>query len=520
MPLLQYLGNFQGYKAIRSPFYDLFSAIFYLPTAPFLGVRATTIFSLLVGCVSVPALFILVNRSYGEYPAILSTLLYAFYPKLLVLTGQGYPEAVSTGIVILTVLSMTKASGKLHGTVTGGILATLAYLIYIPAVVFGVWTGVYLVSWRVRQIILSGRIIQREFRDVLKFGVIPIATGFLYLLFGPVTRVIANSSGQGGNAAKPLFIHPESYGLGEKVIRYLLYNYFDFWWHLRGFDKEFHVLRAIDKVQSFLGPGSDVFLLGWVGLTTILSILILIGTWKMITRRGHNDQFYLGWITVYVIVDTFMNLGWVGAFQFRHIFPVFPAICVAFGIGGSVVMNGRLGQMFSRHTPLNNFKFRNKRLDIFQITVILLLLSLVAVGFVNGYFAAENNRHSMKEPTDRMLNEIDPSDTVVVTNDANYQWTVLYSEGQVWPLIWVGTNEQLKSAKSRTVIADIRIVEPENLPNREIDYIYMLQPCGDLSAHQLKIRQTILDRGGREIFRLSEERGSKCDVTASLIDSS
>lgn len=520
LPLLQYVGNFEGYKPSRSPFYDVFSAILYIPTDPILGIRAVTVFSLLVSVLSVPAMFIVARRLFDYRVAVFSTIFYAFYPKLLVLTGQGFPEAAGTGILVLSLFALIDRSGSIRGTVSAGIGVTLAYLTYIPAVLFGIYTGLFLIGQQVFSDGLNLNGIRERFRSIIAYTIFPFAVGTLYILFGPVQKVFETASGGGGvgGSYAGIFVNPSTYSPAEKTIRYIGYHFFDFWWHMRGFDGESGVLRIIQQTGNFLGHWSAVFFLGWGVITVILSIVIVVGFIRMVNCRTRASVYIAGILVLYIAVDTYRNLGWAGGLQVRHILPIILPVSLCFGMGASY-----LSEYFISVRNIE-YQFPNRYLpnfisiqSLFQIITIFLLVTLISASSVNVYYAAQNNQKAMMEPTDRLTSEVKPEEQVAVATHSNYHRTVLYSEGKIMPNIWAENEFKKNYASSRTVVADIRVVSPTNVSNAPEDYLFITEQCGSFSKRERRLIDAAVNAGGSVVFNETSERGSRCSIQNTLI---
>lgn len=517
LPTLEYIGDFQGYKPIRAPFYDVFSAASYLLTEPLFGIRAVTIFSLLTSILSIPLMFVVARRLFNRDVALFATILYALYPKFSVLSGRGMPEAAATGFVVFSLFALVDDSGSIRGNIAAGISVTGAYLLYIPAVVFGIYTGAVLLLQRLSSRTCFEMVSTPQLRGILAYVLVPFATGMMYLSFGPVRMILENVSGEAGNLTKSLFINPEAYGTIEKSFRYIVYMYFDFWWHMRGFDKEGNILGTINKLQSYLGEYSLLFFTVWTFITLLLTITILLGIFRLTRRRSIIDLYILGWIAFYIIVHTYKNFGWTGGFQFRHIFPVFPALVLTFGVGVQYIR--RL--LETRDIPAMASLKQQTTIDsqvLLQIITVAALVVLIVVASVQVQSTGENNRISMVEPVDELTAVTDQGDVVAATTKKNYHWTVLFSEGSVKPIVLVKDQEQSGSVESRTVAADIRVVPSSNISSVDADYLFITDQCGGFSDRQNRFADRALTAGGTEIYNRTLKRGSRCTVQTSIIE--
>nr|WP_192498378.1 glycosyltransferase family 39 protein [Halorussus halophilus] len=503
------------------PFYDLFSALFYVPTSPFLGVRAVTVFSLIVSCVSVLVFYPAARRFFDERAALYATTLYALYPKLLVLTAKGYPEASAVGIIVISTYALgtsRERNGAPFWSVVAGVTATFSYLLYVPAVLYGILTAAFVqLDSRIRTPVEGSRLraLSVPTTTTVLYVLPPFVVGVLYLVFGPLQKILTTASADSGTAVSSLFVDPDSYGVMEKVVRYVAYEYFDFWWHLRGFDKEKHVLGTVEKLQNFLGDAFWIFFGGWTGITLFLTVIICIGIGAMAKRRKPADVYVLGIGAVYLVALTFRNAGWVGAFQTRHVFPLFFAVTLTFGVGAARLVEwGKNEPLGQRYATVTNRLNANK---LVHLLVVLGLVALVANGGVNAYLAGQNDRVSKEAPITELTAVAASDDTVAVASLENYWWSVLYSEGEVWPVLWVNTSAAEDTAKSRTVRADIQVHET-NEPLTGTDLLYLSNPCGPLNEYQQTLADTAVERGGSIVINRSRSRGTRCRVTAVLVE--
>jgi hypothetical protein len=107
-----YLSNFSGYKPGRMPFFDAFSAIFYVPFSQLVGVKALVVFNLVITFAAIPAFYIATSRLFSSNVATPATLLFALYPKYIVLTSTGLPEAAAVSFLALALYGFTTAQNS------------------------------------------------------------------------------------------------------------------------------------------------------------------------------------------------------------------------------------------------------------------------------------------------------------------------------------------------------------------------------------------------------------------------
>ena len=432
---------------------------------------------------------------------------------------QGLPEAASASIIVLSLYILTDHSGSLRGSLSAGLSVTVAYLVYIPAVLYAVYTWFALV---VSEIDLSSKKVEYIGSpvSVLAYTIIPGIVGVVYLIFGPVRYAIKSAGGEAGSAVYPLFITPESYTTAEKIVRYISYYYFDFWWFVRGFDKEKNILATIKPLID----NRPVFLACWIGATFILTIIIFTGLLKLIKRRDKIDNYIIGWVVIYFIVDTYMNLGWVGGFQFRHFFPVFPAIAFVFGVGAKQVAELLCHKMKS----FDGLNHVNMPLKIgmkrgLQIVLLLSFIFMISATTVGGLSTGSYTKVSDIDPVTKLTNEVSTDDKIAVTSSHAYRLTYLFSEGKVKPTVLISkrtASERLSSNSTklvpRTVTANATIISPQNISRIDADYLFVLPRC-EYTVREQQLIQTSLSNGGTIVYNMTKKQGSRCDTRSILI---
>lgn len=515
MSALVYLSDFESYMAVRMPFYDVLAAAFYVPTAWLFGVKATKIFALVVSAASLPFFYGAVARLFDRRVGLGALVLFALYPKMLVLTGQGFPEAASAGFIAVSLYGLARGrdTASLGWYAIGGGFAMLAYLMFIPSVAYGVLATVYLyLTERDGRPSRLADLVPRPRTWV--FSLPPGVMGLAYLRYGPLNDAVGVVTGEWSNMAVPLF-DVGTYPLAERVVRYLLYVYFDFWWHFRGYDKEGGILRTVTSLQQFLGDAFYPYAAGWFLLTGLLTVAVLYGIVRLAEKREATATFVLAWLFLYVVLFNVRNSGWTGIFQTRHVFSIFPAVCVAFG-AGSVALVDRYGESLSAVTG----RVLPDRLavpDLAAIVTVVVFGILIVNGAAEGVIIAENHRLSKAEPVDELERIAGEDGTVAVATRWDYWDVVLYSEGAVRPVLLAPTAADRALFERWTVLADIRVVDESAVASTRVDYFYAAH-CGEYRPRQQRYRTAILAEGVTPVHEQTLERGAgRCTVRVSVL---
>lgn len=496
---LAYMSNFQGYMAVRMPFFDVFAAAFYVLFEDLLGVKALSAFTVFVCVASLPVFYLVVANLFDERIATFSLLFYSLYPKFIVLSAQGFPEAASVAFLVFSLYAFTNGLPERSSMWLGiaGIFALLAYLMFIPAVA----VGVLIAAWIYIDQVASEKGGWNRFVPDLGFVAYassPGIVGILYLVYGPLAKSTGVVSGSWSNMASSLFSH--NYGLVERIVRYVGYVYFDFWWHFRGYDKEDGILRVFTSLQEFLGPIFPIYVMGWFAITLSCSVLVVYGLSSLFRKRNRRSTFVVSWFLMFVLLYTIRNWGWTGVFQTRHVFTVFPAIAIAFGVGAASVLD------MIPPLPRVSVKW-----DISSRTVVFTFLSLCFLvllvnGAVEGAMVAENHHLSKEQPVDELQSIVKDGETVAVATRWDYYTVVMYSESSIRPTLVAATPSDVALFKNWTVLADLQHVEPDTPTDINADYFYATH-CGDWYPRQEQyieslnrsdatvVHQRVIDRG-------------------------
>jgi hypothetical protein len=96
---INYISDFSGYAPTRLPFFDVFSAGFYIFFSPLVGVKALSIFNLVISIASLFFFYFAVSRLFNRKLGLFSTIMYSLYPKSSQLAAVGFPEASSIGFI-------------------------------------------------------------------------------------------------------------------------------------------------------------------------------------------------------------------------------------------------------------------------------------------------------------------------------------------------------------------------------------------------------------------------------------
>lgn len=323
---LEYCGDFIGYKAGRPPFIDFVMGRTYLITKSFLGTKGLTLFPTALSIISLPFGYEFVRKVFDEKVAFYSLIFLAFYPKLVYIAARGLPEASSLALVIISLYFLKRGSedGNIYFLVSG-MLASLAYLFYLPTILFIGVTSLFLI-FRNRRKIIDG------LKQSFYFFILPALAFCLHWLKGPFKEVLFENASAGG-IRESIFIKPEAYSILEKAGRYVLYSFFDFWWHYRGFDHEGPILKRYDLLESAI-PLFNVAAVVWFAGGIVLTIAVIYSFKELRDKELDADWFLF-------VASTFV-LYWVWwwykaifrhGLQTRHIFPQIAFMAVLFGVG-------------------------------------------------------------------------------------------------------------------------------------------------------------------------------------------
>jgi hypothetical protein len=542
IPVLEYLGNFQSYSAVRMPFYDAFAGAFYVLTRGFLGVRALTVFSLVVVLVSLPVFYVAVRGLFDRRIAVFALVFYALYPKFVVLTAMGFPEAPSVAFVVFTLAALLRARDTtgdgLAWYAAAGVFATVAFLLFVPAVAFAVLVaGLVYLHDRPNGASLRASV---PGRASVAYNVVPFVAGSSYLAFGPLGEAASTTTGGWTNMSTSLFAPGSDYTLLEKAVRYVAYMYADVWSFGRGYDKGYHVVAKFESLAAFSGDLYPLLLAGFVGVTLGLSLCILLGLRTFASDRSRLAWFVLAWVGVYVFLHTLKNAGWTGTFQSRHVFPVFPAIAIAFGVGATQLHAllapasrpasveavgdslGRVGDSLGRvgdslgHTSDVLPAGVASRETLVALLLVASFVPVLGVSTVDAHFAGQSHDLANKQPVAELEGIVEDEDRVGVVEITDYQTIVLFSENAIRPTILVANDSRAAEVRTWTEIAEYHIVTPGDIEDAPVDYLYFSR-CGSLEDDQ----SAYLDAAkaaGTVVFEQEKSRGSgRCTVRTIVV---
>lgn len=506
---IAYASDFQSYIAVRMPFYDILSSVFYLPFAELFGVKALSVFAVVITIVSLPVFYLVVKSLFDSQIATYSLILYALYPKFAVLAGQGFPEAASVAFVIFSLYAFVRGLPERDSLWLGcaGVFALLAYLMFIPAVAVGLLLTVWLY---IDDIEIEPKRWQKlvPSRSFVAYATPPGIIGVLYLIYGPFRQATGTVSGSWSNMASSIFVN--DYGFTERIIRYVGYIYFDFWWHFRGYDKEDGILRIISSLQDFFGELFIIYAVGWLGITVICSIAICYGLYSFAVDRSRASIVVLSWVLMFAVFYTSRNWGWTGVFQTRHVFPIFPAICIAFGQGVDTITE----QLATKIQIKPSISIQT----IVTILLSLFFIILLINGAVEGTMVAENHQLSKSQPVAELEAITEPNETVAVATRWDYYDVVIYSESTIRPTVVAETSRQVELLKNWTVLADVQQVEPAELSSTHADYFYAAH-CGEWRPYQQQYLDGLNKSSAKVVSQSTIERGAgRCTVRTTIIE--
>lgn len=521
MPVFEYIANFEGYYPLRMPFFDVLSAAFYVPLSGVLGIKALTLFSVLVSCLSLPAFYGGVRRLLNRDIAFYGTVLFALYPKYVVMSVRGMSEAASVAFLAFALYGYARArDGAGHEIgwyAVAGVTATTAYLMFVPAVFAAIVLSVAMYIEAVRE---RGAIIPEW--SFWSYSLIPGIVGVLYLIYGPLTTLISATTGEGWEYySYSLFVDPISYSIIEKIIRYIGYTYFDFWWHMRGFDLEANILARVGSYKAFLGSIFSIYALGWFLITLTLSVPILYGMYRLAgdDELGGIRWTVLGWGAGYIILYNFKNIGWTGAFQTRQVFPVFVALSIAFGVGLAAAPQIPLENVATRlsHRIPTGLPQSIKTVDLRMVMITVGVAILLINAGVQGVFTANNVETGAENPVERLTAVHEPGQQVATVTLENYRDVLMYSHGSIEPILLANNESMRDDFGFFTTQANIQIRPPSELAEINADYLYIVQQCGGFTTRQQSYISAA-EELGEKIVSERHARGAKCDINIAIIE--
>ncbi|UTF52738.1 ArnT family glycosyltransferase [Natronosalvus rutilus] len=500
---LSYMAGFQSYHPLRMPFYDVAAAVFFLPTEGLLGIKAVTLFSLIVSCVGVVAFNLGARKLFSDRIGLYATVMFAFYPKFVIMTARGIPEAAAISIIgcMFYPLAIGFETGRSRYFLVSGVAALFAYLMYMPAVLVGIVTTLYLYVRHQNE--------TTGFLPELKtaaFALPSFIVGVLYLIYGPLSVALSATTGSAiGFGSRPLFIN--SYGVIEKSVRYVGYTFIDFWWHQRGWDAENHIFERIGSIADLLGILFIPAAIFWISVVVMLTGLVFAGIAALYRQKTPETLWLFSWLIVFVILYNGKNIGWVGAFMTRQVSPILPAICIVFGVGAATLYDrysGRLSNFQSSQGPFSV----PKTLSVFF--VCCLFLSLLAVGGVHGSFTASDASDTQNEIRE-VRQAVGPDDQIGVVDSYSYYRTVLYSNGELWPTVFLTPEELEQDTLYFSSLADIQ--SQEDMDRSGVRYVYILKKCDGFDSNQ----QALIDSAPAIEFE-HEIQSTGCNTKSVLLD--
>lgn len=459
---VQYASDFTSYVPGRLPFVNILSYVFFELTEPLLGVRGLATFTVLVSIVSLPFFYEGVRRLFEARAATFGLLLYALYPKLIVMAGRGMAEAATTAFIVFTLYAIARSfeTDTLYWYFIAGLMATMAYLMYLSTILFAVMLSIVIYLWQVKSTDGGGWWWVPDSRS-WAYNVTPGIVGVLYLIYGPVRElpVFVETS----------YLFQSGYGPVESVVRYVSYMFFDFWWHTRGFDTESGVSATIHNLEAALGTLWPLYLIGWGAMTVLLSVVLFFGVAQLVREKSGPSSFVLLWLATYASVKLYENLGWQGYFQTRHFIGIFPALAIAFGIG-LASLSCDLSWVSDRQSSTLNPD------TIVASVVGLFLIVLLLNASINGVMKPDERID--RATIDELQKQAQSDDVVAVTSYTDYTKVLIYSRGQIVPDILLLPGATIPHDQ-RPLGAVINI-EPEAIGDTEVDYIEAQVSCHPL----------------------------------------
>lgn len=475
-----YLLSFEGYKPGRMPLFDVINAVFWEVLSPILGVKSLTVFTLLCSVVSLYLFVPTVTRLFNEQVAWFGVILYALHPQFLQLTGTGYAEVTSASFVVFSLFAVLKGreTESVWWYLAAGILTTISYLLYVPAVLVSVILNLYVYSNGIRGIGL-----RRMLPNIpsVVYAVVPGIVGVTYLLVGPASSVAqraAVGAPDEGFVKPVIFTDPlATIPLWEKVMRYIGIMYVDVWWHGEGFDHERHILQLADGLSVFFGNLFVAYSAGWIVVTLLLTACLAVGIVRSVRARSREHLFILSVIIGFFILDNITRLGWQGGFNvLRHTFPAFPIVAILFGIGAAALIDSRVFDSLTDVTnPFASLPHRQiSRRVLLSGVLSLMLVGLVMNGAVHATVESDKRQVAVADPMTELTATIDTEQSSVgVFRLRDYNHMLMYSHGEIRPVIYATSESSATSARYKSTLADVRLINGTELTDYTVDYLFL-----------------------------------------------
>lgn len=280
------------------------------------------IFTLALGILTLPLLYLLCIEFFSEKISLYSVLFLALLPKHAYMGSTNTPiiAAIFFGLLSLYLLIRAERRGfPIKMVIASGVSATFGYLMDFPGIIVPGILLFYVFSRK--QLTSKGK------TRVIVVFLIPVLIAVAWHLismqhlFGPMLE----------NAGMTVYFS-ESYSPIEKTLRLGGYSYFDFWWHARGFDTEVQLLSFIGSVVKVV-PIFVWALALWVVATVILGMLVLLGISSCLRKlEGGGVILLFLWLGFYLVFwVSIVLIG--GGIMVRHIFPIIVAVSIFFGVG-------------------------------------------------------------------------------------------------------------------------------------------------------------------------------------------
>jgi hypothetical protein len=317
--------------------------------------------------------------------------------------------------------------------------------------------------------------------------------GIGYLVFGQVGSVV--SRGYSNEQVSNYIFTTNTYSTIERVVRYVAYTHFDFWWHTPGFDHERHIIQLLSGLEVFFGQLFPIYLGGWIAITTTLTGIIIAGITVLVRRRDLTASYVLVWLGVYALLWNAKNLNWSGGFNTRHVHTVVPALCLAFGVGAAWLVARIDKEQISSRIP----DWQANRSTALVVMISVLFVILIVNGAVQGTVRAEKNSISYEKPIGQLASIADDGDTVAVTQRRSYDYTLIYTHGDIRPVILLA-EDQTRHHETRTVLADLQVVDPSHIYQTDIDYLFVNNfQCRDTTARERAMIDNATLNGGEVV---------------------
>jgi hypothetical protein len=509
--VLTYLSDFVGYVPGRLPFYDVLVAAFYILSNDVLGIRSLSFATLVLSVLSVPLFFAAVTWFFDRRVALFSTVFYGFYPKFVVFTAIGMPDAAAVSLLVVALYAIARGerTDRVVWFSVAGVFALLAWLMQISAVLAAMLFTTYVYSWGIKG--YDDRILNLVPNvKTVAVSAPSFVVGVLFLLFGPTFGEIRALTGRN------YLFTTQAYSLAERAIRYIAHVHIDFWWHLQGWDSAGGLWLFVDLFRDLFGWFFPLYAAGWLLVTLTLTAIVVVGVATLAPNwRSRRSLLVLAWIAVYAVLFNVRNFGWSGSFRTYHVFALVPAVAIAFGLGAVAVARSLEGRRLTERLPARDDPDGDLAGTLLTVALIILMVGFLVNAGVHGSIRTQNEQTFKIQPITALSEERSAGQTVAVFDQSrDFFNVVMYTEGKIYSTTI--TTEERKSIVETHHNRPLLVVTPEEFTTTDIDYVVVLTPCTDIAEWKQTYLDVVLEEGGEVVYR-ANSKDAYCSVSSVVV---